>query len=159
MPSKGLLAALIDLLAAVLIISLGVGAVSLPPRRCLRRSGARRPGRSTSRRRRQPSLGPAAAPCAARNRHWRGAGDAGTAYQAIFRNPLADPFVIGASGARRWARLPRSSLGFALPMPATFAGALAAVGAVYLIAQTGDRPSAVNLLLAGAASARCFRRA
>ena len=36
-------------------------------------------------------------------------------------------------------------------MPAAFAGALAAVGAVYLIAQTGGRPSAVNLLLAGAA--------
>jgi iron complex transport system permease protein len=83
-----------------------------------------------------------------------GLAGAGTAYQGLFLNPLADPFVIGASsGAALGATLAILSgwergLGIgALPLSA-FLGALAAVGLVYLL---GGRASPLGLLLAGAA--------
>jgi len=83
-----------------------------------------------------------------------GLAGAGTAYQGLFLNPLADPFVIGASsGAALGATLAilsgwERALGVgALPLSA-FLGALAAVGLVYLL---GGRASPLGLLLAGAA--------
>ncbi|MBV8200443.1 MAG: iron ABC transporter permease [Acidobacteria bacterium] len=79
---------------------------------------------------------------------------AGTAYQGLFLNPLADPFVIGASsGAAVGATLAIIS-GWehgwgsgALPL-CSFLGSLAAVGLVYLL---GGYASSLGLLLAGAA--------
>jgi len=83
---------------------------------------------------------------------------AGTAFQAIFRNALADPYVIGASsGAALGATLALTlgwSTGFAglgpLP-PAAFLGALAAVSVALLLAETGGGSSVTSLLLAGTA--------
>lgn len=88
---------------------------------------------------------------------------AGTAYQGVFRNPLADPYLLGAAaGAGLGATIAiagRSSLtmGPLDPAPiAAFAGALGAVLLSYFIASVGgggkDRSPAV-LLLAGVAVA------
>jgi iron complex transport system permease protein len=75
---------------------------------------------------------------------------AGTAYQGLFLNPLADPFVIGASsGAAVGATLAIISGWGAGALPLTaFLGSLAAVGLVYLL---GGYASSLGLLLAGAA--------
>ncbi len=83
---------------------------------------------------------------------------AGAAFQGLFRNPLADPHVIGASsGAALGATLAISfgasagALGFG-PVPlCAFAGALATVAIVYVIAETGGGASVASLLLAGTA--------
>jgi iron complex transport system permease protein len=82
----------------------------------------------------------------------------GTAYQGLFRNPLADPFLIGvASGAGLGAviamsvKWPYSFWGLmAVPM-ASFLGALATVFAVYFVARVGNTVPTTNLILAGVA--------
>lgn len=85
---------------------------------------------------------------------------AGAAYQGLFRNPLADPSVIGASAG--------ASLGAALaiaffdrvpsltglwrlgPVPLfAFAGGVAAVLVAFRLATAGRQTSTVSLLLAG----------
>jgi len=140
------------LLLAGLILSLGVGAVGLPPGQVLATLWAK----ATS----AASASPQATIIVWDLRLARallavviGAGlaTAGTAYQAVFRNPLADPFVIGASGGAALGATSAIVAGLPLVMPAAFIGAVAAVAAVYLLAQAGGRPSAINLLLAGAA--------
>lgn len=82
----------------------------------------------------------------------------GTAYQGLFRNPLADPFLIGvASGAGLGAviamsvKWPYSFWGLmAVPM-ASFLGALLTVFAVYFVARVGNTVPTTNLILAGVA--------
>ncbi len=80
----------------------------------------------------------------------------GAALQALFRNPLADPFTLGVSGgglfgasialALGWsARL----LGLPLVFLASFAGAMAAVFLVRAIARTGAVMLPGALLLSG----------
>lgn len=87
-----------------------------------------------------------------------GLGMAGAGYQGLFRNPLADPFVIGASsGAALGATLAIINgwqgyfLGLACIPAASLAGAVAAVGIVYSIATVGRQIPMVSLLLAGVA--------
>jgi iron complex transport system permease protein len=82
-------------------------------------------------------------------------GSSGSAYQALFRNPLADPFVVGASsGAMAGATVvivsgwAGSGLGFGPASLGAFAGALLAVGFVYAVAAAGQMPP-VSLLLVG----------
>ncbi|MDP9357161.1 MAG: iron chelate uptake ABC transporter family permease subunit [Chloroflexota bacterium] len=84
---------------------------------------------------------------------------AGATYQGIFRNPLADPYLLGiASGAGFGA-----VLAFVLPLPAAlygigivqglaFLGALVTVAVVYLLARVGRSTPMTTLLLAGVAS-------
>lgn len=82
----------------------------------------------------------------------------GTAYQGLFRNPLADPFLIGvASGAGLGAviamsvKWPYSFWGLmAIPM-AAFIGALVTVFFVYFAARVGHTVPTTNLILAGVA--------
>ena len=82
----------------------------------------------------------------------------GTAYQGLFRNPLADPFLIGvASGAGLGAviamslKWPYSFWGLmAVPM-AAFLGALVTVFSVYFVARVGNTVPTTNLILAGVA--------
>ena len=83
----------------------------------------------------------------------------GAAFQGVFRNPLADPYLLGASsGAGLGATIAivsRSGSGVTWSVPlAAFVGALAAVALAHLLANLGggDRSSAV-LLLAGVAVA------
>lgn len=84
---------------------------------------------------------------------------AGVAYQGLFRNPLAEPFVIGAaSGAALGATLVIVS-GWQGPAPAfvspvplgAFAGALAAVMLTYGLSALVSSESVVGLLLTGVA--------
>jgi iron complex transport system permease protein len=87
----------------------------------------------------------------------------GAAYQGIFRNPLADPYLLGAAaGAGLGATIVIVSGGnMALTPPAAFAGAAGAVTLTYLLgARTGRGPGAAaasngtaSILLAGVAVA------
>ncbi len=92
---------------------------------------------------------------------------AGGSYQGAFRNPLADPYLLGvAAGAGLGATLAivgdldgaggTGSAGLVLPL-AAFAGALAAVAVTYVLGAvgTGDR-SPASLILAGVAVASFF---
>lgn len=82
----------------------------------------------------------------------------GAAYQGLFRNPLADPFLIGvASGAGLGAviamsiKWPYSFWGLmAIPMAAFVAGLLT-VFIVYFLARVGKTVPTTNLILAGVA--------
>lgn len=81
---------------------------------------------------------------------------AGTAFQGILRNPLADPYVLGtASGAALGASiavlLPVHVvlLGFGLLHLFAFAGALAAVTLVYRLSRAASLGSLSGLLLTG----------
>lgn len=89
----------------------------------------------------------------------------GAAYQGLFRNPLADPYVLGvSSGAALGAALaitfvdrihrhfPLPQLLKLGPVPIfAFIGGLCAVGLVYYLASAGGRVPVVGLLLSGVA--------
>ena len=89
---------------------------------------------------------------------------AGAAYQGVFRNPLADPYLLGvAAGAGLGATLAVAYLpggaGWPVdPVPlAAFVGALAGVAASYLLGRSAGRSrSAATLILAGVAVAAFF---
>ena len=80
----------------------------------------------------------------------------GAAYQGLFRNPLADPYLIGvASGAGLGAviamsiNFPDTTLGmFTIPMAAFLSGLLT-IFLVYMLARVGKTVPITNLLLAG----------
>jgi iron complex transport system permease protein len=85
---------------------------------------------------------------------------AGAAYQGVFRNPLADPYLLGAAaGAGLGATLaiaygPDTS-GWPvdlLPM-AAFAGAVAGVVAAYALGRSGPARTTTSLILSGVAVA------
>ncbi len=83
---------------------------------------------------------------------------AGGAYQAVFRNPLADPYLLGAAaGAGLGATIAIVHAG-AIPLPiAAFAGATVAVGGAYLLGRSvGDGRTTATLILAGVAMAAFF---
>lgn len=81
---------------------------------------------------------------------------AGVGFQGLFRNPLADPYIVGASsGAALGATLSvvfAGSSETSIPLNiAAFIGSLGAVFLVYLLAETSGFGSIAALLLAGAA--------
>jgi iron complex transport system permease protein len=83
---------------------------------------------------------------------------AGGAYQGMFKNPLADPYVLGVSsgaalgGAIAFAFLSRLHIAGVGSVPVfAFAGGLLAVTLVYRLAVVGRRVPTVGLLLAGVA--------
>jgi iron complex transport system permease protein len=85
---------------------------------------------------------------------------AGTAYQGVFRNPLADPYLIGvAAGAGLGATIvlvsPVSGSwhGLSLVTPAAFLGALLAVACAWGAARGTGAASGAGLVLAGVAVA------
>ncbi len=88
---------------------------------------------------------------------------AGGAYQGVFRNPLADPYLLGvAAGAGLGATLAiaAGAGGSGIPTAgAAFAGAVAAVVLTYALARTGSTGSTANLILAGVAVAAFFTAA
>src|SRR6266511_2570370 len=92
---------------------------------------------------------------------------AGASYQGVFRNPLADPYLLGvAAGAGLGATLAVAYLpgraGWpADPLPLTaFAGALVAVAATYVLGRSGIRSrNTATLILAGVAVAAFFTAA
>ncbi len=85
-------------------------------------------------------------------------GTSGAAYQGLFRNPLADPYLIGvASGAGLGAVLamgiqwPYTLIGLLTVPAAAFVGALGTVFVVYALARVGKTIPTTNLILAGVA--------
>ncbi|HEY5270256.1 MAG TPA: iron ABC transporter permease [Anaerolineales bacterium] len=85
-------------------------------------------------------------------------GGSGAAYQGLFRNPLADPYLIGvASGAGLGAVLAMSvkfsySFWGLMAVPAAaFIGAMLTVFLVYTLARVGKTVPTTNLILAGVA--------
>jgi iron complex transport system permease protein len=82
----------------------------------------------------------------------------GATYQGVFRNPLADPYLIGvATGAALGATVivvsdvSVSSWGFSLLPLAAFAGAIISVAIVYGVARVGETAPTTTLILAGVA--------
>ena len=79
---------------------------------------------------------------------------AGGAYQGVFRNPLADPYLLGvAAGAGLGATLaiaygPADTSSTLLLPAAAFAGAAASVGMTYAVGRAGGH-GATGLILAG----------
>jgi len=86
-------------------------------------------------------------------------GGSGAAYQGLFRNPLADPYLLGvASGAGLGAVIAMSvqwsySFWGLMAIPASaFAGALITVIFVYFVARVGRTVPTSSLILAGVAT-------
>jgi iron complex transport system permease protein len=84
----------------------------------------------------------------------------GAAYQGVFRNPLADPYLIGvATGGALGATIVITSgaswswNGLSVLPLAAFAGALSSVVVVYAVARTGGAVPTTSLILAGVAVA------
>ncbi len=139
--------ALLLLAVAAGLVGLGVGAVSIPPSGVL------------------AALFSPDAPSAAIVRDIRaprvllaflvggGLGTSGAALQALVRNPLADPYLLGISGGAGLAAVVAIALGLGGPwgVPgAAFLGGLGAVALVYrLSAVTGRRLDPRVLVLAG----------
>ena len=85
---------------------------------------------------------------------------AGAAYQGVFRNPLADPYLLGAAaGAGLGATLAiaygpdTSGWPVELLPVAAFAGAVAGVAAAYALGRSGGARTATTLILSGVAVA------
>jgi iron complex transport system permease protein len=80
---------------------------------------------------------------------------AGALFQALLRNPLADPYVLGVSGGAAVGGILALSFGPALGWsaqavpPAAFAGALLTTAVLYAVAGARGRVSATHLLLTG----------
>lgn len=80
---------------------------------------------------------------------------AGAAFQALLRNPLADPFILGVSGGAALGAIFVIALGGAFGLaaraapPAAFAGAIAAVLLLLAAAGPRGRLDATRLLLIG----------
>jgi iron complex transport system permease protein len=81
---------------------------------------------------------------------------AGVVFQALLKNPMADPYIIGTSGGAALGAtvamtLPVTAtwLGFGLVPVLAFMGAMGTVLFVYNLARTGPRVPVVSLLLAG----------
>ncbi len=91
-----------------------------------------------------------------------GLGLVGCALQATVRNPLAEPYLLGISsgaslGAVLVLVLGSAAVGGLSLSAAAFAGALAAMSVVYVLAQRGGRVTPFRLVLAGIAVAYLFQ--
>jgi iron complex transport system permease protein len=80
---------------------------------------------------------------------------AGAVFQALLRNPLADPYVLGVSGGAALAGIAMLALGGAYAIStsavpiAAFAGGLLATGLLYWVSGGRGRSSPTALLLTG----------
>jgi len=83
---------------------------------------------------------------------------AGVLLQGLFRNPMAEPYVLGTSGGAALGAafgvflFPHSSiLGFSAAASLAFVGSLTTIVCVYSLARVGGKTPTVPLLLAGLA--------
>lgn len=80
---------------------------------------------------------------------------AGAVFQALLRNPLADPYVLGVSGGAALAGIAVLALGSTIALPtssvpmAAFAGGLLATALLYWVSGGRGRSSPTGLLLTG----------
>ena len=91
-----------------------------------------------------------------------GLGLVGATLQAVVRNPLAEPFLLGVSsgaslGAVLVLVLGSQAIGGLGLSAAAFAGSLVALGLVYLLARQSGRITSSRLLLSGMAIAYLFQ--
>lgn len=143
---------LAGLLAASLLVSVLIGSVSLAPREILRglfQGGPHDAAATIVWKIRLPRTLLAAIVGACLSL-------AGLGFQAVSRNPLADPSVLGVSSGASFGLMVAVVLGIAGPVanPAVttlfaFGGALLAAVLVYLIAQVDGRLPMTTLLLSG----------
>jgi len=86
----------------------------------------------------------------------------GATYQGVFRNALADPYLLGvAAGAGLGATIaivyaPRSLDGHQVIPPAAFAGGLVAVVLTYLVSRSAGRERDAATLVLGGVTVACF---
>ncbi|MFY9531674.1 MAG: iron ABC transporter permease [Candidatus Acidiferrales bacterium] len=81
---------------------------------------------------------------------------AGAGFQALLRNPLADPYVLGVSSGAALGAILSLSVAPRLPLAmqaAAFLGAAATIAAVYFLGRRGGQLDSTTLLLAGIVSA------
>jgi iron complex transport system permease protein len=147
---------LLILLLAAIVISSGIGSVHISPKTVLGVL-ANRPAAADLRAIVMDLRLPRAIAAAIVG---AGLAAAGLLFQGLFRNPLADPFVLGSSGgaalggavAVLW--LPTLSfLGFSATALMAFVGSIAAIAVVYVLASRGSKTSVSGMLLAGFAVA------
>ncbi len=81
---------------------------------------------------------------------------AGSAFQALLRNPLASPYVLGISAGSSLGAVLAMKIGFSITLLASsvififsFIGAVVAMGIVYFLARSRGGISLLTLLLAG----------
>jgi len=80
---------------------------------------------------------------------------AGTLFQALLRNPLADPYILGVSGGAALGGISVLALGGALGLgyaavpPAAFAGAILTILLLFAVSGGAGRLSPTTLLLTG----------
>lgn len=156
--APALLAGLAVLLGAAFVLAVGVGPIAIPPGRVvailLEHAGIGTAGASPEEavvvwQIRLPRAVLAVVVGA-------GLGISGAALQAVFRNPLADPALIGVSGGASVGAALAIVTGFtalgaaSLPLAASAAG-LAAALAVYALARRGGRTEITTLVLTGIA--------
>lgn len=147
-------------LGAVALGSLATGAVSISPRTILAAMLGRHPLTGTERvilfHVRLPRV-------LASGLVGSGLALAGLLFQGLFRNPIADPYVIGSSGGAvfgacigifffsQW-----SIFGFSATALLAFAGSAATMALVYALARSAGKTNVVTLLLAGFAISTMF---
>ena len=84
----------------------------------------------------------------------------GAAYQGVFRNPLADPFLLGAAaGAGLGATVAITTGARAFIGVAAFLGAIVAVGIAYVLGRAAGGRTGPAIILAGVAVAAFFTAA
>lgn len=162
-PHRGLIAATALGVAAVALLSIGIGSVFIPPDMVVKILLSRLPFLSIYTDApgtfqailfdiRLPRVALVALTGAA-------LATSGAAYQGLFRNPLADPYLIGvAAGAGLGAiaaialrpESPFSASPFLVPL-AAFVGALVTVTMVYQLGRVGRSTPTTTLILAGVA--------
>ncbi len=91
---------------------------------------------------------------------------AGVLFQGLFRNPLADPYVLGTSGGAAFGAalglflFPQASiLGFSATASFAFVGSIVTITFVYALARVSGRAPMVPLLLAGLATSMILSEA
>ena len=148
-----LLAILVAALVVAIVLSLAVGAVAVPARKLalmlLNRHSLTADQRIIIITIRLPRVLSAALVGSALS-------VSGLLFQGLFRNPLADPYVIGSSGGAVLGAsvgvflLPSVSIaGFGATALLAFVGAIGSIMLVYALAHVNGRTPVVTLLLAG----------
>lgn len=82
-----------------------------------------------------------------------GLGVSGAIFQAILRNPIADPYILGiSSGAALGATIAEALSLSSIPVSlAAFSGAIIAMGVVYILSLTSGGSTPLYLILSGVA--------
>ena len=142
-------AALLVALLISILISVSIGAIHIPIRAMLHLTALSETERTILFAIRLPRVLASAAVGAALS-------VAGLMFQGLFRNPMADPYIIGASGGAGLGAAigivflsQYAIFGFSATALLAFVGAVLSMGIVYLLARNRRRTNGVTLLLAG----------